>query len=244
MEASAPCSRLEWDSDFFGCRIGRVTLVALDAEGVERIRTWAKAERIDCLYYLVDAENQPSIRAAEQAGFLATDIRVGLSRDVPAADFHDSAEVGLFRSEEVPALAAIARASHGDTRFYADAHFPRERCDDLYATWIENSCNGYADTVMVARSEGKPVGYLSCHLEGELGRIGLLAVREDVRSRRFGEQLVSAALGWFATQGMKRVEVATQGRNVRALRFYERMGFLTDSMGLWFHLWPASLDAK
>ena len=42
---------------------------------------------------------------------------------------------------------------------------------------------------------------------------------------------------WFEKQGLKRIIVVTQGRNCQAQRFYQKNGFMTDSLEYWFHKW-------
>jgi RimJ/RimL family protein N-acetyltransferase len=44
-------------------------------------------------------------------------------------------------------------------------------------------------------------------------------------------------MSWFAGQDIKTVHVVTQGRNTRAQRLYQRCGFVTRSMELWYHRW-------
>jgi dTDP-4-amino-4,6-dideoxy-D-galactose acyltransferase len=48
---------------------------------------------------------------------------------------------------------------------------------------------------------------------------------------------MSSAIIWFAKQGAEKIGVVTQGRNVSAQRFYQRCGFVTRSVGFWFHRW-------
>jgi ribosomal protein S18 acetylase RimI-like enzyme len=144
-----------------------------------------------------------------------------------------------FRAEDVPSLEAIARVSYTDSRFYFDAHFPRERCDEFYATWTRNSCNGsgFADQVLIAEVDGLSMGYISCKCHGTIGHIGLVGVAEQTRGRSLGQALVNQALIWFTEQGMTAVEVVTQGRNIAAQRLYQRCGFLTASLQTWYHKW-------
>jgi dTDP-4-amino-4,6-dideoxy-D-galactose acyltransferase len=135
-------------------------------------------------------------------------------------------------------LSDIAAASHFHTRFYADGRFPRERCDALYRAWIERSCRGSADGVLVADQGGEPAGYVACHLHpNETGSIGLMAVAEGHRGLKLGTQLVQAALQFFREHGSSRALVVTQGRNVDAQRLYQRCGFVTESMLLYYHRW-------
>jgi len=233
---AAPCEPLPWDSEFFACRVARVLGGRLDRERLAAIEAWCRAEAIDCLYFLADSGDPATAALAEEAGFRLVDLRVTLGRSL--AGFDPPAAVSSVRparAGDVPELRRIAAVSHHDSRFYADPHFDRGRCDELYATWIEKSCR--EDMVLVAEHEKRPAGYISCLLSGDRGDIGLLAVGAAAQGRGLGGALVGAALRWFVDRGAARVRVVTQGRNTRAQRLYQAHGLLTHSIGLWFHHW-------
>jgi len=179
---------------------------------------------------------------AEEAGFHFADIRVTLERQLgeaphPADTLPNS--IRPSRPDDVPALRAIARVSHRDSRFYYDKHFSRERCEALYETWIEKSVNGYAEVVLVAELQDKPAGYISCHLSSSgAAQIGLFAVEQTAQGHGLGKQLVFEALRWFTQHGASYVTVVTQGRNSRAQRLYQKCGFVTRLVELWYHYWP------
>lgn len=241
MEADGPYDYLEWDSRFFSCRIARVHLPRLSCDSLPGIMEWCAQRRIDCLYFLAGSDDDESVRTAEQSGFRLVDIRVALERGLNDA-VQDARESRVLvrecRAEDLPALRAIARVSHRDTRFYHDPNFVNARCDALYETWIERSFQGYADAVLVAEADGHPVGYVSCHLDNATdGRIGLLAVDENARGAGAGGGLVSQCLRWLGRHDRARVTVVTQGRNLEAQRFYQQMGFRTGRVDLWYHRW-------
>jgi dTDP-4-amino-4,6-dideoxy-D-galactose acyltransferase len=164
------------------------------------------------------------------------DVRVELRREAAPEPLEGVREA---REDDREPLREIARTSHGITRFYADPRFPDDRCDDLYDTWIDQSLSGWAEGVLVADHEGRPAGYVSCHLAaGERrGSIGLIAVDERARGGGIGVVLARSAVGWCAERGAETMSVVTQGRNAQALRTFQRAGFLVDSLGLWFHKW-------
>lgn len=239
--ATELCEHLEWDSRFFGMRIAKVNVNRLSGSQVEEVLNWCRSQRIDCLYFLSEAGDGNTVCCVEQAGFALVDVRVTLE----AADFKASApelsEAVRIRPSElrdIPALKAIARLTHRDTRFYFDGHFPADLCDALYETWIEKSCRGFAETVHVAEINGCLAGYISCHRrDSSSGQIGLLGVAVEMQGKKIGSALVRSALGWFERIGIKRVEVVTQGRNIRAQRLYQNCGFRTGSLRLWYHKW-------
>jgi len=237
IETTEPCLYLDWDSDFFGCRIAKIITNYLTLELIGRVLAWCHEREIDCLYFLSNTDDRETLRLAEDNRFQLMDIRLTFDRQIDTIPEH-LATTRFCTANDVPALQAIARVSYHDTRFYYDDHFPNNLCDRLYEIWIARSCADYADAVLIAEMQGDPVGFISCHLEdNETGRIGLVGVREDARDCGIGQQLVYNALRWFSEQHTKRVTVATQGRNYAAQRLYQKCGFLTNSVQLWYHRW-------
>jgi len=240
-ERDPVCTYLEWDSQFFQRRIARLNRHRLDHATMAECVHWCRHHRIDCLYFLADSSHLETPRLAEANDFHLTDIRMTLGRVVVPEDFAANSFDGFrhARENDLRALRTIARTSHHDTRFYFDGHFEREKCDLLYATWIENSFRGFAQAVLVAEADGEPAAYLTCHLNDQASQIGLVGVGESHRGKGLATKLVRAFLSWSRGQGAQRALVVTQGRNLPAQRLYQRNGFITASMDLWYHRWFA-----
>jgi|YNPMSStandDraft_1061717.scaffolds.fasta_scaffold00708_4 dTDP-4-amino-4,6-dideoxy-D-galactose acyltransferase len=231
------CEFLEWDSAFFGFPVARLRTHLLNAELAERCIAWCLRHGIRCLYFLAACDDIETTDTAARFGFRLVDIRMTLEHDLRVAR-RSSPAIRPCREEDVGILRRIAAETHQDSRFYHDTHFPRERCDELYATWIERSFRGYADAVLVAERDGTPAGYVTCHLDpAAVGRIGLLGVSAEARGQGVGGELVEAALAYFCEHGMTRATVVTQGRNVAAQRLYQKHGFRTRSVEFWYHKW-------
>lgn len=232
---------LEWDSAFFERRVARVRGHRLDAVQLAAIEAWCASNRIDVLYFLADADDPLTTRLAERSAFRLADIRLTLERTIRPADSALPPTPGIRPATEadIPALRAIAAGSYTDSRFFYDQRFPPGKAAELYAIWVEKSVRGSADAVRVAAGEGdSPAGYITCHLNADgAGEIGLVGVAEAARGAGVGRQLVEAAVRWFAQQGARAVSVVTQGRNVPAQRLYQRSGFVTHSVQLWYHRW-------
>ena len=163
VDAGEPCELLEWDSAFFDLRIGRVRTPSL-RDRLDDVLAWTRDQRLDCLYCLVDASDVECVRAAEDGGFRLADLRVTLQLEFPDRRSGPPGPstplpegVAFFEPADLPALCAIARTSHYDSRFYNDPHFDRERCDDLYETWLRQACGGRSAAVLVVRQEGEAV---------------------------------------------------------------------------------------
>jgi RimJ/RimL family protein N-acetyltransferase len=241
MNSSVLCRQLEWDTEFFGVRIGRVEITRLTADLVSEVLDWARRHQLQCLYFLCDPDHDESVGIAEANGFHLVDIRMVLAKGLEGMIPHQSkplVQIRPFHSEDLPGLQQIASSIYGYTRFYYDKHFDRQRVSEMYREWITKSCYGYADAVLVARNEEIVAGYITCHLDSpQRGRIGLVGVDENMRGVGVGIALVHSALEYFSRRGVSRVEVATQGRNFSAQRLYQRAGFQTQSLHLWYHKW-------
>jgi dTDP-4-amino-4,6-dideoxy-D-galactose acyltransferase len=245
-ETEPCCELLPWDTDFFGCRVGRIRTDRLPNEQVLEIDEWSRDNHIRCLYFLARADDPATIRTAETHGFGLVDVRLTLERRVRASEDltlrepPPNAVIRTARIEDLLGLQGIARTAHSDTRFFNDAHFSRLRVEEFYSVWIALECKGRAQNVLVAAGPTEqPLGYISCHLESaqKKGRIGLVGVAQEARGKGLGSSLVLAACDWFAAQGAKEIAVVTQGRNVPAQRLYQSRGFLTGDLGLWYHKW-------
>lgn len=231
---------LEWDCAFFGATIATLPLESRAEAELEAALDWCRARGVECLYALSDHGDAAKRDWLARHGARETDVRTTLAADVVARGA-TAPELRPARAADLPALEAIARAAHADSRFWNDPRFARERCAELYATWIRNGVHGRADLVLAAETGERAAGYITCHVRGTAaaphGEIGLVAVAEHARGRGLGGALVEGALEWAAARGLRRMEVVTQGRNAAALRLYESRGFVVERRQVWQHLW-------
>lgn len=242
----APCEILDWDTDFFGFRIARASTDTLTPESVQSLDNFCHQNQVHGLYFLSTIHDAPTVRLAEANDFHMVDIRLTFEKKLPGNN-QPLAEQGgdqtliirASRAEDVDSLVKISENSYVDSRFYFDTHFPRHLAEALYQTWIKVSCEGWAEMVLVAELDRLPLGYITCHVDREqkTGKIGLVGVSSQAQGRGLGKELVNNASHWFAAQGMEKVTVVTQGRNLIAQRLYQRCGFITQNIQLWYHKW-------
>jgi dTDP-4-amino-4,6-dideoxy-D-galactose acyltransferase len=245
MNSSHLVKYLAWDSQFFGFNIGMFKPSSLDADQWAAIEQESRDLNLTCLYLLADPANPAAIQMAEQAGFHFMDARLTLEFCRPANfDANNLMELPNHRirnaqMQDLPELKAIARDSHHNTRFYADPNFSLEDCNRLYEVWIENSLKGYAQQVFIVENRiSKTVeGYITCHLKDGKGEIGLTAVHLPARGQQIGYSLVQKSLSWFYENAAETIEVVTQGGSRSAVNLYQKAGFLTSDLKLWFHKW-------
>lgn len=234
---------LEWDTAFFGRRIALLVTPPGERIDLTAIVDSARHQQIECVYALSEESDHATIRALNALGARLVDMRLTFERALTPSEAPIELEIRHARPEDVPALRALAGSSHGTSRFYVDGRFPRARCDEMFAQWIENSCNGWANVVRVALFDGRVAGYATGHArENARGEIGLVAVDPRAQGHGLGSRLVSTMLGDLNGLGVAKATVVTQGRNTTAQRLYQNRGFRPSRVQTWHHMWLDELQ--
>jgi RimJ/RimL family protein N-acetyltransferase len=238
---------LDWDSEQFGIPAGRVE--SLDASGsyaqaraakrelLASVLDQCRAAGIRHLSARVDSGNLTTIHALEEAGFELID---GIQTFVLTLNGnHPSAppRTRLFEPKDLPEVLEIGRTAFIFDRFHADPTLPSTVADQVNASWTRSCCLGTAaDAVVVAEEDGRIASYVTCRADRRAGNgiIILVATAAWARGRGAARRASSAALHWFAEQGLGTVEVGTQLRNIPAARLYESLGFRLTRTSLTF----------
>ena len=75
-------------------------------------------------------------------------------------------------------------------------------------------------------------GKSACSASAQHGRVRRIGATLDRTGRCTGS----------VARGIDRVQVVTQGRNVRAQRVYQRCGFVSAQLQLWYHRWFTTIE--
>lgn len=204
---------LEWDSKFFGRKIGEL-IVNTEADVVVD-------ETYDYLFARVDAGNARLIQKMESLGFITEDWSYTFRKslfDLPDAV---SERIRAAVKNDISQIQSYGRKIFRNSRFYRSPYFTEEEADMLHEKWIENLFHGLADAVLVADGE-MPAGFIGVKQD----RIVLAGVHPDFRGRGIGRALMNAALWWFYERGNAFVFVKTQVDNLAAVALYSGLGFV------------------
>ena len=212
-------SVLEFDSQWFGCRIGR-----FDGDPAEADQ-WGKDNSVACLYTLLPLSQISKVHEAAARGFRLVDVRVEFV-----------ARTGLLinstryaNPDDREAIKEMAFRSFQKTRFHNDRLFDRDRVNAMYANWALTS----EGETLVVDADNARAGFVvvgETHLE-------LIAVDPAYRGQGYGGMLARAALGHAHGRGRRELRVVTQGGNHAAQRTFQSSGFELVDTSLWLHKW-------
>jgi ribosomal protein S18 acetylase RimI-like enzyme len=212
-------SVLEFDSEWFGCRIGRY-----DGDPAEADQ-WGKDNSVACVYTLLPLAQISAVHDAARRGFRLVDVRV----EFAAKSQLIINEARYVKPEDGEAIKEIAYRSFQKTRFHNDRLFDRDRVNAMYANWALTS----AGDTMLVDAENARAGFVvvgETHLE-------LIAVDPSHRGAGYGRTLAAAALGHAHRHGRRELKVVTQGGNHAAQRTFQSVGFELVDTSLWLHKW-------
>lgn len=225
---------LQWDSDFFGLRIGRVDLQTAE-DTIELTKQQENLKLQFDLLYIFDPNN---------VGFSAEGVRLvdeKILYSKPCEPRKQFLEISFYKDTQPNEdLYRLALVSGGYSRFKLDERLSKGCYERLYTRWIENACpkEGTNKQILIYKNaQGTAKGMITIDHTGELGHIGLVAVDTDAQHQGIGGKIMSSLNGYLFERGIKTLEVPTQKANTYACRWYEKNGFTIQSVTPIYHWW-------
>ena len=226
---------LEWDSTFFGLRIGKA-IVGTDDE-LEELRNAKERlrEQYDLIYVFITGSE---LFFDDRDAFLADCKTVYCQR--LSGGYRSSDHVHAYQGNNPDqALYRLALRSGICSRFKTDPLFPDEKFEALYRKWIERSVKDDNCIVLCYGDADAVVGMMTLVIDEESGsaRIGLTAVDPAYSGEGIGSSLMETACAYLYGKGIVNFETVTQRQNAPACRWYEKNGFRVESVSNIYHWW-------
>jgi dTDP-4-amino-4,6-dideoxy-D-galactose acyltransferase len=229
---------LTWDTEFFEIKTGRIISTSLQENQLASILVKMRQEGFQLAYwasdhqYAYDFQSYSGILVDKKTTYEINLQNINLdSMPLPKTEPYSS-------SLPFSQLEKLAVQSGAFSRFALDNRFPHEKFIALYKTWIQKSVSGeIANEVLVIRQNNNIAGMVTLSIKNEVGDIGLIAVDEEFRGKKIGQQLVYDSQRWFIQHGCHTAHVVTQGDNLPACSLYEKCGYQKIKIEFYYHFW-------
>ena len=226
--------RLQWDSDFFGLRIGRIDIVS--NERWQMLLQEASSLQVHYdLIYVFSEQKLPTysnkVRLVDTKTIYVKSIDSSTAMPATVEHYQESLpNADLYR---------LALVSGVYSRFRLDDSLPIDAYERMYRCWMERSLDGsMADVVLVHRTDTQIDGMITLKIEANVAHIGLVAVDEGAQGRGIGTMLIKAVEAYLQTNTIVRhLKVATQWANKPACHLYEKNGFVVEEKSNIYHWW-------
>jgi dTDP-4-amino-4,6-dideoxy-D-galactose acyltransferase len=221
---------VSFDSDIFGFNVAKITDIK-DPTKVTDLIAELQSHQIQYATYRLPANCFPVIHALEKSGFILVDglIKLTSTLEKKSPSFIDinistqDPHIRLVTIDDIPKLRSLASTVFSLNRFYNDPVIPKQKADELFATWIENSVKGQAaDETYILSQEDNICGFITLQKKGHIPLVG---VGEEYRGQGIAKQLVQCALARFKELDISTIEIETQIINTPAVRAYQACGF-------------------
>jgi dTDP-4-amino-4,6-dideoxy-D-galactose acyltransferase len=237
---------LDWDTKFFGMKMGQVLLPSLSE--IYNFSEWAWQQTLESaryqnyqfLYCPFDVCHPEVAAVVASYGATLGDILVTFSLDCTKDIKKRKQEFTITEANQndLAGIIDIAEHSFGDSRFLMDPHFDRAKAQQFYPTWLKESF-GNTEKILVVKQSQQVLGFISLKPESrtETLIIRLIAVNHSWQGKGLGQTLIEQAINLAVHQKYRQIQVGTQLTNRAAINLYEKTGFRMNNAKYRYHIW-------
>jgi ribosomal protein S18 acetylase RimI-like enzyme len=221
--------RLDWDSEFFEKRIGRVLL---DNEtNFDPISFVDEAKQNFDLVYLFSYQKMLPHEIMLLANLDLVDIMITMS--MPFDKKMHTENKYNFKSSlthsEVIECYDIAEQTSIVSRFYDEKIIGPEKTKMLYRKWIDNGFNdSFSDGLFLVKELNSIIGIhlIKVDKKNKVGSTSLIGVNANYKQLGIGRQLWNQAFGFFSNEtDVDLIKSPFSFKNTDSFNFHLKMGF-------------------
>ena len=116
---------------------------------------------------------------------------------------------------------------------FDDYMMPSSYWKEYMREYFENDIDKQNRITFIAKNKNKYVGFIKAEIRTapemfggfKTGYISEVFVNEDERGNGLALSLMEKAFEWFKTKDVESIRLNVNSQNIRAIRFYERLGF-------------------
>lgn len=221
---------LNWDSDFFGLKIGKIEIYdEIDFDPIV-FKQWAEADNFD-LIYIFKYNSIFSSSTVINTGIHLMDIMVQMS--MPFEPHRYSGHYHEIRNnlseKELFDCYNIAEQTSVVSRFNREPLIESHKTKMLYRRWIDNALNGiFSDGMFVESERDKITGLhlIKTDNKAKIGYFTLSGVNPNSKRMGIGRKLWDQSFNfWSKNKEINEVKSAFSFQNTDSLNFHLKMGF-------------------
>ena len=231
---------LEWDSNFFGFGVARISQAEEKDDGLSQTLFDLKQKNVRLVYFAIPPGDKIYNDAAKKNGGLLVDVKRTYERAYKAGfeRFSGDNHIELYESNLLTdGLISLSLQAGIYSRYKTDVHFSDTQYQELYTLWIKNSVNkSIADKVFVYREPEDINRLLTLAFKKDHAEIGLVSVDERYRGKKIGSALLETAISESFSISFP-CRVVTQKANTAACALYEKYDFRLIDEDNFYHFW-------
>ena len=204
--------KLEWDSDFFGIKVGELILNT-DTEINNELD-------YDLIYVKLNAEYNLSLKNFTNT---FSETKILFSKELKTLHSLNNEVKSISETDhDIDQIYELAFESGKQSRFKLDEKIGKENFEKLYKAWVDNSLNyKFATDVLLYKINADVAGFVTYKIESEIATIGLIAVSEIYQGQGIGKKLLQEVENRLIQNKIQQLNIPTQLENSQACNFYK-----------------------
>ena len=222
--------QVKWDSDFFGIKIGKITVY----DEADFDPNLFKQEAIDNnfnLIYIFKFQTLLSVKSVLNADLELMDIQLTMSKIFNSHEFLN--KPFNFRTElsnnELKECYLISENTSSASRFYSEKLIGPNKTKELYRKWIDNAINKqYVDGILLFKNCNEIAGIhlIKTDEKSQTGFCSLIGVSPNSKGTGIGRNLWEQAFSyWAQKKSIEICKVPFSLQNAESFNFHLKMGF-------------------
>ena len=229
---------LEWDSQFFGYPVARITIDNEYTDKLDDLFLQIKTHKFRLVYFIVPPEEIGLNIRIKRMGSTLVDQKTVFAKQTKE---HKNILniITEFTSDVVNnELYKLVLQAGQYSRFRIDANFTNREFERLYFEWLNQSIQKRNDfKILVSKKQTNIAGITTIGVQEQFAEIGLVAVDRNCRRQGIGKDLILSADTFAYARGINEIKVTTQLKNSEACRLYEKCNFHIEKITNIYHYW-------
>ena len=222
-------TKLDWDSDFFEKRIGKVLIT--DENDFDGLLFNEEANGDFDLIYVFSHDKMLSNKNVVLCNLDLVDIMITMSMPFNPDLFKDK-EYDFKTSisdKELKECYEISEQTSIVSRFYDEKMIGPKKTKKLYRKWIDNAfTKSFSDGIFVAKESNiiKGIHLIKVDNANKVGYFTLTGVNQNNKKAGFGRKLWEQSFGFFANEtDINIIKSPFSQKNLDSFNFHLKMGF-------------------
>lgn len=220
---------LEWDSNFFGIRVGRI--VVEDESLFDTADFLLQAEQNFDLIYVLSYDKMLSPTKVVSGKLTLKEIMLTLSMPFNKKNF----KTGYYNfrtsltDHELKECYRISEQTSIVSRFYSEPLVGEEKTKLLYRKWIDSALDrSFSDGIFLQKEDDETIGIhlIKTDTVNRVGHFTLTGVNPMLKRKGIGKNLWMQAYAYWAQEGnIDTIKSPFSFKNIESLNFHLKMGF-------------------
>lgn len=229
---------LDWDSEYFGVRCGRIDLKEnITVNEQHLINQFIKDYDFITITNSKNCNLNNEYIGKELKAFL-TDVNVQFEKEITGRLEIDN-RIKIYNCyPQNESLVAMVATAYRNSRFLNDSQISHMKASGIYQNWVKNSFDK-ENKYFITYEEGECIkGFLICSISDKRNLIiELICVSETYKGNGIGKLLMRSSEKLAGDNNLLKIKVGTQIENISALNFYKSCGFRLVDVSYIYHLW-------